>query len=167
LGQPLRTDLSQVIAENFGANATYVEGLLSRFRSNPELVDESWRAYFDELLGDSATATAPETSSNGGTAPQVDSEGAALAPAGGELDGREGRKSDEGSGAKAVVVSPAATPTAKATVNRHGRCYDERYDERWPGNGHCTRSQTAVSPTACETCDRAAGRSDSHSRRRV
>lgn len=45
------SDLSEIIAENFGANATYVEGLLGRFRSNPELVDESWRAYFTELLG--------------------------------------------------------------------------------------------------------------------
>jgi multifunctional 2-oxoglutarate metabolism enzyme len=52
LGQQVRTDLSEVIAETFGANASYVEGLLSRFRSNPELVDESWRAYFTELLGD-------------------------------------------------------------------------------------------------------------------
>jgi 2-oxoglutarate decarboxylase len=47
-------NLSEVIAENFGANAEYVEGLLSRFRSNPELVDEAWRAYFSELLGDGA-----------------------------------------------------------------------------------------------------------------
>jgi 2-oxoglutarate decarboxylase len=66
LGQPVRTDLSEVIAENFGANATYVEGLLSRFRSNPELVDESWRTYFAELLGDgdsseTATSAAPLT----------------------------------------------------------------------------------------------------------
>jgi hypothetical protein len=30
-----KPDLSQVIAEEFGANATYVEGLLERFRSNP------------------------------------------------------------------------------------------------------------------------------------
>ena len=52
MGQPVRTDLSEIIAENFGANATYVEGLLSRFRSNPELVDESWRTYFAELLGE-------------------------------------------------------------------------------------------------------------------
>ncbi len=49
-------ELSEIIADNFGANATYVEGLLSRFRSNPELVDESWRAYFTELLGDGAEA---------------------------------------------------------------------------------------------------------------
>src|SRR5215813_3024569 len=46
------TDLSELIAENFGANATYVETLLARFRSDPALVDESWRAYFAELLGD-------------------------------------------------------------------------------------------------------------------
>src|ERR1043165_2386778 len=59
-----RGDLSEIIAENFGANATYVEGLLSRYRSNPSLVDEAWRAYFAELLGepqaaagDGATAT--------------------------------------------------------------------------------------------------------------
>ncbi|MEP6635933.1 MAG: multifunctional oxoglutarate decarboxylase/oxoglutarate dehydrogenase thiamine pyrophosphate-binding subunit/dihydrolipoyllysine-residue succinyltransferase subunit [Acidobacteriota bacterium] len=51
MSQDQKTDLSEIIAENFGPNATYVEGLLSRFRSNPELVDESWRAYFAELLG--------------------------------------------------------------------------------------------------------------------
>src|SRR5258707_15255114 len=46
------SDFSEIIAENFGANANYVEGLLSRFRSDPSLVDESWRTYFSELLGD-------------------------------------------------------------------------------------------------------------------
>ena len=51
-------DLSQVIAENFGANATYVESLLNRFRSDPSLVDEAWRAYFAELLGTDATPAA-------------------------------------------------------------------------------------------------------------
>ncbi|HEX8890550.1 MAG TPA: multifunctional oxoglutarate decarboxylase/oxoglutarate dehydrogenase thiamine pyrophosphate-binding subunit/dihydrolipoyllysine-residue succinyltransferase subunit [Pyrinomonadaceae bacterium] len=54
--QQNRTDLSEFIAENFGANATYVEGLLSRFRNDPALVDESWRAYFTELLGGDGTA---------------------------------------------------------------------------------------------------------------
>ena len=59
-----RADLSEIIAENFGANATYVEGLLNRYRSNPSLVDEAWRAYFTELLGESA----PATSGNGAAA---------------------------------------------------------------------------------------------------
>jgi 2-oxoglutarate dehydrogenase E1 component len=47
-----------VIAEEFGANATYVEGLLERFRSNPELVDDSWRSYFSELIDDGNGAKA-------------------------------------------------------------------------------------------------------------
>jgi len=112
LGQPSRTDLSEIIAENFGANATYVEGLLSRFRSNPELVDDSWRAYFSELLGDPSTATPPETSRSGGvTLPQADGGGAA-ARAG---DGRDGQKSVASGvanlGANAVAnAGPATAP---------------------------------------------------------
>src|SRR5438128_11727597 len=54
----VQSDLSELIAENFGANATYVETLLPRFRSDPSLVDESWRAYFEELLGNGQPATA-------------------------------------------------------------------------------------------------------------
>jgi 2-oxoglutarate dehydrogenase E1 component len=86
LSQPVRPDLSEIIAENFGANATYVEGLLSRFRSNPELVDESWRAYFAELLGDgdgSVAAVEPahdvRVSENGGATRTATAE--ATAPA--------------------------------------------------------------------------------------
>jgi 2-oxoglutarate dehydrogenase E1 component len=62
LAQNTKSDLSELIAEEFGANATYVQGLLDRFRSNPNLVDESWRAYFSELDGDSSQ---PQTSENG------------------------------------------------------------------------------------------------------
>ena len=73
--QQNKTDLSQFIAENFGANATYVEGLLSRFRNDPALVDESWRAYFNELLGPSAA----RPQENGSTAPpQANGDGASL-----------------------------------------------------------------------------------------
>jgi 2-oxoglutarate decarboxylase len=58
-------NISQIIADNFGANATYVEGLLSRFRSNPSLVEEAWRAYFAELLGEAPAG-------NGGGAAAVE-----------------------------------------------------------------------------------------------
>lgn len=44
------TNISEYIAENFGANATYVESLFARFKRDPKLVDESWRNYFTELL---------------------------------------------------------------------------------------------------------------------
>jgi len=64
LTQTNRTDLSELIAEEFGANAGYVQGLLDRFQSNPALVDDSWRSYFGELIGDDA-AVAPPTPGNG------------------------------------------------------------------------------------------------------
>jgi 2-oxoglutarate dehydrogenase E1 component len=43
-------NISEYIAESFGANASYVEGLLSRYKSDPNLVDESWRTFFGDLL---------------------------------------------------------------------------------------------------------------------
>jgi 2-oxoglutarate decarboxylase len=69
LEQRTTSDLSELIAENFGANATYVEGLLGRFRSNPQSVDESWRAYFTELLGGDGTGS--EENGRSASAPQV------------------------------------------------------------------------------------------------
>src|ERR1041384_2156727 len=79
LTQQNKTDLSEMIAEEFGANAEYVQGLLDRFRSNPELVDDSWRSYFNELISDGAGVS--QQSGNGAaTAPAPDPK-AARAPA--------------------------------------------------------------------------------------
>src|SRR5262249_34415789 len=50
-----------------------------RFRSNPDLVDDSWRAYFSELLGDAAGAQQP--SGNGLKSATVTSSAEATAPA--------------------------------------------------------------------------------------
>src|SRR6267378_5156968 len=66
------SDFSEIIAENFGANANYVEGLLSRFRSDPSLVDESWRTYFSELLGDRADGNGHSVSEGSGAAVLVE-----------------------------------------------------------------------------------------------
>jgi 2-oxoglutarate dehydrogenase E1 component len=77
--QQNRTDLSEFIAENFGANATYVEGLLSRFRNDPALVDESWRVYFTELLGGDGAATAAQENGRA-TIAQASGDGAATTP---------------------------------------------------------------------------------------
>ena len=63
MSQQNKTDLSEMIAEEFGANAEYVQGLLERFRTNPDLVDDSWRSYFSEMLGDGTGVT--QTSGNG------------------------------------------------------------------------------------------------------
>src|SRR5437773_3439578 len=78
-----RGDLSELIAENFGANATYVETLLARWRSDPALVDESWRAYFDELVGSNGDRAAESSANPAAVPPETPSDGggAATAPA--------------------------------------------------------------------------------------
>ena len=51
-------NLSEFIKESFGSNATYVEGLLERYRQDAKLVDESWQTYFSELLNGADTSVA-------------------------------------------------------------------------------------------------------------
>src|SRR5687768_3447653 len=99
--QQNKTDLSQFIAENFGANATYVEGLLSRFRNDPALVDESWRAYFSELL---AGAPPPQTQENGR---------ASSTQAGADGGNASSATSATASAPAAASVAPAPKPTVK------------------------------------------------------
>ena len=71
-----KVNLSEYIAENFGANASYVEGLLSRYRSDPNLVDESWRTFFSELLSgaspfDGGNGQASQSAATNFSAPQA------------------------------------------------------------------------------------------------
>ncbi|MFL6467593.1 MAG: multifunctional oxoglutarate decarboxylase/oxoglutarate dehydrogenase thiamine pyrophosphate-binding subunit/dihydrolipoyllysine-residue succinyltransferase subunit, partial [Pyrinomonadaceae bacterium] len=58
-------NLIEYIDENFGANASYVQGLLARYQKDPNSVDESWRQFFGDLLGSNgqpqAGAAPPET----------------------------------------------------------------------------------------------------------
>lgn len=56
------SNLSEYISENFGANASYVEGLLNRFQSDPNLVDESWRTFFGDLLNGGGQAVGDQQS---------------------------------------------------------------------------------------------------------
>ncbi len=95
-----KTDLSEIIAENFGANATYVEGLLARWRGDPSQVDESWRTYFEELL-------------NGNEPPQDGAGSTTKAAAAPKTDGHR-----DGGGAATAKAAPAkapATTTASET----------------------------------------------------
>jgi multifunctional 2-oxoglutarate metabolism enzyme len=68
LSQVRKIDLSELIAEEFGANAAYVQGLLDRFQSNPALVDDSWRSYFTELLEDGAGVSTSQPGNGAGSA---------------------------------------------------------------------------------------------------
>ncbi len=49
-------DLSDDLVAEFGENANYVGELLSRYRQRPESVDEEWRRFFQERLGETAPA---------------------------------------------------------------------------------------------------------------
>ena len=71
MSQQKKIDFSELIAEEFGANAAYVQGLLDRFRSNPELVDDSWRAYFNELLVTDGTSAVQPTGNGQKPAPVI------------------------------------------------------------------------------------------------
>lgn len=95
-----KTDLSEIIAENFGANATYVEGLLARWRGDPSHVDESWRLYFEDLL-------------NGGEAPQ-DGAGSAPKATAPKMEGHR----DGGGPAKAKAAAVPAPATATVAETR-------------------------------------------------
>ncbi|HVF50795.1 MAG TPA: multifunctional oxoglutarate decarboxylase/oxoglutarate dehydrogenase thiamine pyrophosphate-binding subunit/dihydrolipoyllysine-residue succinyltransferase subunit [Pyrinomonadaceae bacterium] len=97
-----RTDYSEFIAENFGANATYVETLLQRFRSDPSLVDESWRAYFNEMLQGDATAAATTTTTTA----------AAQTPDNGRATNGDGAGASR---ARAATTATPATNDATAT----------------------------------------------------
>ncbi|HWT01848.1 MAG TPA: multifunctional oxoglutarate decarboxylase/oxoglutarate dehydrogenase thiamine pyrophosphate-binding subunit/dihydrolipoyllysine-residue succinyltransferase subunit [Pyrinomonadaceae bacterium] len=100
--QQNQTDLSRFIAENFGANATYVEGLLNRYRNDPALVDESWRAYFGELIG-GAAVTPTQTQENGRAAASTQTSG----------DGGGGAGVATASATAAASPAPAAAPAAR------------------------------------------------------
>ena len=45
-------DVSEELAAEFGANASYVADLLTRYRTSPESVDDEWRQYFRERFGE-------------------------------------------------------------------------------------------------------------------
>jgi 2-oxoglutarate dehydrogenase E1 component len=116
LAQANKSDVSELIAENFGPNATYVEGLLGRFRSNPELVDESWRAYFAELLGEGDGAVAPAgTHENGRTAAYaVAREGSAESPV--QAEASAASKAAAARAPEPVPAQPAPVPETGAEI---------------------------------------------------
>ena len=64
------TNISEFLAENFGANANYVEGLLARYNADPNSVDESWRQFFGDMLaGDGQPPAASPTPAADSVAP--------------------------------------------------------------------------------------------------
>src|SRR5206468_1055761 len=52
-------DIVQELVTEFGENASYVAELLGRYRMNPASVDEEWRAFFRDRLGETEPAAPP------------------------------------------------------------------------------------------------------------
>jgi multifunctional 2-oxoglutarate metabolism enzyme len=50
-------EIFQIIEQDFGANASYVEDLLRQYQHNPRSVGEEWDEYFSNLLNGSNGAT--------------------------------------------------------------------------------------------------------------
>src|SRR5215471_1611237 len=65
-------DIVQELVTEFGDNASYVADLLARYRTNPEGVDEEWRAFFRDRLGETAPVTAPAPPPPGQPRPDVE-----------------------------------------------------------------------------------------------
>ena len=68
------TNVSEYIAENFGANASYVEGLLSRYQADANSVDESWRTFFGEMLNGGGQISDSELQISNSPAPTASAE---------------------------------------------------------------------------------------------
>jgi 2-oxoglutarate dehydrogenase E1 component len=113
-----QTDYSEFIAENFGANATYVETLLERYRSDPSLVDESWRAYFAEMLqGEPATAQATDNGrATGVVSSDANGDGATPARAWETTEATNAAPSTSASPATATATSTTPAPPASQTA---------------------------------------------------
>lgn len=92
------TNLSEYIAEHFGANAGYVEGLLSRYQADPNTVDETWQAFFKDLLN--------------GSSPLENGNGQSAQPA---ADTAQAAKPTEQTTAPAIKETSAAQPQKPQT----------------------------------------------------
>jgi multifunctional 2-oxoglutarate metabolism enzyme len=51
----------QLLEESFGANASYVESMLDRFLTDPSGIDDSWRSYFEGLVGRNGSTNGAST----------------------------------------------------------------------------------------------------------
>src|SRR5262245_49462859 len=110
-----------MIADEFGANATYVGDLLQQFEKNPESVDEEWRAFFETLLSAVEPDSGPKATTSSGSQP----------------DGSGGDGGSAGSQAAAPSAAVEArrkpAPSAEATPRSKPAAQEERIPLRGTG----------------------------------
>lgn len=115
-------EIANIIANDFGANATYVEDLLRQFQYNPNSVGDEWGSYFHSLLG-----------GNGAVKAEAQAAAAKAAPA---------------ATPQTAVAQPAAKPVAPATETV-GAEKSERLQIRGPAMKIVENMETSLSvPTA-------------------
>ncbi|HZS04881.1 MAG TPA: multifunctional oxoglutarate decarboxylase/oxoglutarate dehydrogenase thiamine pyrophosphate-binding subunit/dihydrolipoyllysine-residue succinyltransferase subunit [Blastocatellia bacterium] len=95
------SEISSIIENDFGANATYVVELLRQYQSNPRSVDEEWSDYFHALF-------------NGGDG--VSGNGAAATPAQAAQPAPAATTINGAATAKTAVTAPPAAPTPSPTA---------------------------------------------------
>jgi 2-oxoglutarate decarboxylase len=71
----VESDVDQIIADEFGANASYVGDLLHRFEQDPMSVDEEWRSFFETLLANWKPGSAEPAGLRGEQAGSLRSQG--------------------------------------------------------------------------------------------
>ena len=103
------SNVSEFINENFGANASYVEGLYNRYKSDPQLVDESWQVYFSDLLGGDNGASSSAELKNAASSPPAPAATPSSAPAPAKKDQPEVK-------VRAGVEAKTLTGVAKVIV---------------------------------------------------
>src|SRR5205085_6128168 len=103
--QMTEAELGELIAEEFGVNADYVSELLLQYSRNPHSVDEEWRGYFAELLGNGQPPA--EHAGNGSAAQPAPQAAPPPAPASASV-----LHTDYNWGAPPQAAPPQATPAA-------------------------------------------------------
>ena len=99
-------EITNLIADEFGANATYVEDLFRRFQHNPQSVDEEWTEYFDTLLNGGNGSVQNTLDGSDQATPRVTSAAAATAPAANAVQG-----------VPVAVPAQPAQPSSPATTS--------------------------------------------------
>ncbi len=138
-------EITGIIANDFGANATYVEDLLRQFQHNPNSVDEEWSDYFQTLLGDAGSVKVESGTANGAAtapaaaetpapaaAPGISTKAAARQPAPAVAETAAGERMQiRGPALKIVenMESSLAVPTATSARQIQIKLLDE--NRRW------------------------------------
>lgn len=94
----------QVLEESFGANASYVESLLDRFLLDPGQIDESWRAYFEGLVGRNGVSGSSTNGNSNGVS-------------GAQANGAVMQQPAQAAASKPTEQKPAANPSPQVPPN--------------------------------------------------